>query len=53
MTKNPATLMVGQYFKRKRDLVEIALVSSHGLGLAAMSAFILISVGGVMGPIIW
>ena len=45
MTKNPATLMVGQYFKRKRDWVEIALVSSHGLGLAAMSAFILMSVG--------
>ena len=37
MTRDPATLMVGQYFKRKRELIEIILVSGSGLGIAAMS----------------
>lgn len=45
MTKDPATLMVGQYFKRRRNVVEIVLVSSTGLGLCSMSAFLMISVG--------
>ena len=40
MTRDPATLMVGQYFKRKRELVEIFLVSGSGLGIATMSVFI-------------
>eukprot|EP00095_Tigriopus_kingsejongensis_P005305 snap_masked-scaffold337_size202799-processed-gene-0.14 protein:Tk05305 transcript:snap_masked-scaffold337_size202799-processed-gene-0.14-mRNA-1 annotation:"low quality protein: monocarboxylate transporter 8-like" len=40
MTRDPATLMIGQYFKRKRDLVEMVLVSATGLGLAAMSIFL-------------
>lgn len=44
MTRDPATLMLGQYFKRKRDLVEIVLVSGSGIGLALMSVFIHVSV---------
>ena len=40
MTREPATLMIGQYFKRKRELVEIILVSGSGLGIATMSVFI-------------
>ena len=47
MTKDPATLMVGQYFKRKRELMEIVLTSATGLGLASVAAFILFSVGWV------
>ena len=45
MTKDPATLMVGQYFKRKRELMEIVLTSATGLGLASVAAFVLFSVG--------
>ena len=45
MTKDPATLMVGQYFKRKRELMEIVLTAATGLGLASVAAFILFSVG--------
>lgn len=40
MTRDPATLMLGQYFKRKRELVEVVLVSGSGIGLAVMSVFI-------------
>ncbi|XP_059083394.1 monocarboxylate transporter 10-like isoform X2 [Tigriopus californicus] len=40
MTRDPATLMIGQYFKRKRELVEIILVSGSGLGLTVMSMFL-------------
>ena len=40
MTRDPATLMIGQYFKRKREFVEIILVSGSGLGIATMSVFI-------------
>ncbi len=39
MTRDPATIMVGQYFKRKREIVEIILVSANGLGIAGMSVF--------------
>ena len=45
MTKDPATLMVGQYFKRKRDIMEIALTAATGIGLAAVSAFLMLSAG--------
>ena len=45
MTKDPATLMVGQYFKRKRDIVEIALTAATGIGLASLSAFLMLSAG--------
>ena len=40
MARDPAALMVGQYFKRKRELVEIILVSGSGLGISIMSLFI-------------
>ena len=32
--------MVAQYFKRKRELVEMFIVAGSGLGIAFMSAFI-------------
>lgn len=44
MTRDPATLMIGQYFKRKREMVEIALVSGSGIGIAVMSVFIQVSI---------
>jgi hypothetical protein len=44
MTRDPATLMVGQYFKRKREIIEIILVSASGLGISSMSVFIKIIV---------
>ncbi|XP_031827307.2 uncharacterized protein LOC116424707 isoform X2 [Nomia melanderi] len=40
MTRDCSTLMVAQYFKRRRELVEIFVVSGSGLGIAVMSAFI-------------
>jgi hypothetical protein len=40
MTRDCSTLMVAQYFKRKREFVEIFVVSGSGLGLAIMSNFI-------------
>ncbi|XP_065339099.1 monocarboxylate transporter 10-like isoform X3 [Cloeon dipterum] len=49
MTRDTSTLMVAQYFKRKRELVEIFIVAGSGLGLAIMSAFI----KGAIGSIGW
>ncbi|XP_071746552.1 monocarboxylate transporter 2 isoform X2 [Lepeophtheirus salmonis] len=52
MTRDPCTLMIGQYFKRKRELMEIFLVSSSGIGLAVMSIFLqfaLRSLGWILG----
>ncbi len=40
LTRDTATLMVGQYFKRRREAVEIALVGSSGIGLAIMTVFL-------------
>ena len=40
MTRDTATLMVGQYFKRRRELVEIFLVSGSGLGVSVMSSIL-------------
>ena len=40
MTRDSVTLMVGQYFKRKRDVIEIVMVSGSGLGISAMSTFV-------------
>ena len=40
MTRDTATLMVGQYFKRRRQLVEIFLVSGSGLGISVMSSIL-------------
>ena len=42
--RDTATLMVGQYFKRKREGVEIVLVSASGLGLIIMSHFLKTSI---------
>ncbi|XP_049954757.1 monocarboxylate transporter 2-like [Schistocerca serialis cubense] len=40
LTRDCSTLMVAQYFKRRRELVEIFIVSGSGLGIAVMSVFI-------------
>ncbi|CAG0879409.1 unnamed protein product [Darwinula stevensoni] len=40
LTRDTSTLMVGQYFKRRRELVETFLVSGSGIGLAVMSVFL-------------
>ena len=40
MARDTSTLMVGQYFKKRRELVEIFLVSSSGVGVATMSSFV-------------
>ncbi|XP_026812007.1 monocarboxylate transporter 2 isoform X2 [Rhopalosiphum maidis] len=40
MTRDCSTLMVAQYFKRKREFVEIFIVSGSGMGIAVMSSFI-------------
>lgn len=40
MTRDCSTLMVAQYFKRKRELVEIFIVAGSGLGIVVMSTFI-------------
>ena len=37
LTRDTATIMVGQYFKKKRELVEIFMVSGSGLGMSIMS----------------
>ena len=40
MTQNSFLLMVGQYFKKKRELVEIFIVSGSGGGILLMSIFL-------------
>ncbi|KAF2364866.1 Major facilitator superfamily [Trinorchestia longiramus] len=40
LTRDSSTLMVGQYFKRRREAVEVLVVGGSGLGISAMSAFI-------------
>ncbi|CRL04860.1 CLUMA_CG017913, isoform A [Clunio marinus] len=40
MSRDCSTLMVAQYFKRKREFVEIFIVSGSGLGIVVMSTFI-------------
>lgn len=37
LTRDASTLMVGQYFKRKRELVEIVVVAGSGLGILIMA----------------
>ncbi|KAL1492002.1 hypothetical protein ABEB36_012511 [Hypothenemus hampei] len=37
ITRDCSTLMVAQYFKRKREFVEVFVVSGSGLGVAIMS----------------
>ena len=40
MVRDVSTLMVAQYFKRKRELVEIIVVSASGVGISINSVFI-------------
>ncbi|XP_076252048.1 monocarboxylate transporter 12-like isoform X3 [Rhynchophorus ferrugineus] len=40
ITKDCSTLMVAQYFKRKREFVEISTVSGSGIGLAVMTSIV-------------
>lgn len=45
LTRDTATLMVGQYFKRRREAVEVALVGSSGVGLALMTVLLHTTLG--------
>ncbi|KAF6211662.1 hypothetical protein GE061_012175 [Apolygus lucorum] len=47
MTRDCSTLMVAQYFKRRRELVEIFIVSGSGLGIAVMSIFIKYAISAI------
>ncbi|XP_037074824.1 monocarboxylate transporter 2-like [Pollicipes pollicipes] len=49
MTRDSSALMVGQYFKRRREFVEIFVVSGSGLGITIMSLF----VNGTVGAVGW
>uniref|UniRef100_T1JDP4 Major facilitator superfamily (MFS) profile domain-containing protein n=1 Tax=Strigamia maritima TaxID=126957 RepID=T1JDP4_STRMM len=40
LVRDTSNLMVGQYFKRKREMVEIVVVGSSGLGIAITSLLI-------------
>ena len=44
MVADSASLMVGQYFKRRREMVEVLVVSARGLGTAAVFLFIRLSI---------
>ena len=41
MLRDSATVMVGQYFKKKRCLVEMLLLGSSGLGVSLSSPILL------------
>nr|CAH7755842.1 unnamed protein product [Callosobruchus chinensis]CAI5869589.1 unnamed protein product [Callosobruchus analis] len=45
ITRDCSTLMVAQYFKRRREFVEIFIVSGSGLGISAMSLIIRTTIG--------
>jgi len=45
--RDTSTLMVAQYFKRKRESVEIVLVSASGLGISIMSTFLKVAMRDV------
>ena len=49
LMRDTSTLMVGQYFKRRRELVEIFLVSGSGMGISVMSLLL----KGAMREIGW
>ena len=36
-TRDGGNLMLGQYFKRRREIVEMVLVSSPGVGIIVIS----------------
>jgi hypothetical protein len=37
LARDTSTLMVGQYFKRRREMVEIFMVAGSGFGISIMS----------------
>lgn len=39
LTRDCSTIMVAQYFKRKRELVEIVITSGSGAGIVLMSMY--------------
>lgn len=39
LTRDCSTIMVAQYFKKKRELVEMIIVSGSGVGIALMSIY--------------
>lgn len=40
MTRDTSMFMVGQYFKKRRELVELLLAAGTGLGVAVVPIFI-------------
>ena len=40
LTRDTSSLMVAQYFKRKREFVEIFVGAASGLGITLMSTFV-------------
>jgi hypothetical protein len=36
MIRDTSSLMVGQYFKRRRELTEVVVVAASGVGIAVM-----------------
>ncbi|KAG5871507.1 hypothetical protein JTB14_027170 [Gonioctena quinquepunctata] len=45
ITRDCSTLMVAQYFKRRREFVEIFIVSGSGVGISTMSLIIRSTIG--------
>lgn len=39
-TRDSASLMLGQYFKRRREMVEMFIVSSPGIGIVIISKLV-------------
>ncbi len=44
LSRDASTLMVGQYFKRKREMVEIFVVSGSGFGIILMSLVVHVAI---------
>ncbi|TRY76549.1 hypothetical protein TCAL_11395, partial [Tigriopus californicus] len=47
MSRDAALLMIGQYFKRRREWVEMVFSSGSGLGMALMTVFLHTSIKGL------
>lgn len=39
LTRDCSIIMIGQYFKKKREFVEVFIVAGSGFGIAFMSTF--------------
>ena len=48
ITRDPATLMLGQYFKGKRAHVEIILVAGSGIGISFGSSLLQLGIRSVL-----